>query len=962
MESSDHNAELVDEHRSQIIQRVTMVMPIADKLLAEGMIHKEVYSNISAARTDQDKMRELFKALHSGGNKVKSAFLSMLRENEPNLLQDLEFHIKQGDQRENKSTISLKYKELIRGEYATVQEYNSLPGEDVKLDDRYTEPLIIQKHRQQREREEEIRSRGQDFHQVMGQRDSEAYKSTKVERLFDPDEHGDIQRTVILQGHSGTGKSFTTQKIMSDWAFGRIYKDRFDFVFHLRCKELNQATGRKSLMDLLNYNQSSSSMINQVLRQSPERVLFLVDGFDELKFSLDVPKDSLPREPWTQCSPEVTLSGLIRKQILHESFLLVTTRSTALDKLKEVVKPPVRYAEIVGFSEEGMKDYFVKFFKQKQHSQQAYDSVRENETLFTACIIPVICWIICTVYREQFDEGKEMIQSLETTASIFVYFVGTLLRHHCQDLGQSALTILQGLGKLAEKGMEEQQVLFDHDSVSQTESDPSKVPFLCKFLQKKGVSQTTMYSFMHLSFQEFFTALSYVLLGDEEAQEKVRELLSKVRHGQANHHLLPIVQFLFGILNKEVAKRLKEEHISCSQGIWNQLKHFILEVIEKGKEDQIVRRTMQLFTFHCLYELHADDFAKEAMKTYTDINMSGSPLKKTDCWVLMYCLQHCKSIECLELSGCNLTAENMKILLPALQKCKALVLQVDGLADDDIDDLLTALGEGKSLELDLRKNNFSDEKVQDLLVSLAKHKPRKVQIGVKSITSNTSDKFMFLISKVHGVLDLIKLHGCGNVALSVQLQKDGVRAPQIFLWLKVPEMKIICDSIRTSGYSLTGVKLRVWRASDEDNQRAFLYPTDNFRLTLHIDGPLRSGVGRQGLQSALGNIELSLNGDDVFDWRRILQLHQTLKYKPEWDEHADELISLLHSQTSLVGIDLLVSSLTERCAASVVSLSQACPNLMTIMGVQPTILSVSVFTYLFQCYCSTHDSSILFLS
>uniref|UniRef100_A0AAZ3Q0Q3 NACHT LRR and PYD domain-containing protein n=1 Tax=Oncorhynchus tshawytscha TaxID=74940 RepID=A0AAZ3Q0Q3_ONCTS len=411
-----------------------------------------------------------------------------------------------------------------------------------------------------------------------------------------------------------------------------------------------------------------------------------------------------------------------------------------------------------------------------------------------------------------------------------------------------------------------------------------------------------MYSFMHLSFQEFFTALSYMLLCDEEAQEKVRELFSKVRHGPQHFHLLPIVQFLFGILNKEVAKRLEEKYISCSQGIWTQLKHFILEVIEKGKEDQIVRRTMQLFTFHCLYELHADDFVKEAMETYTDINMSGSPLKKTDCWVLMYC----QSIECLELSGCNLTAENMKILLPALQKCKALVLQVDDLADDDLDGLLTALGEGKSLELDLRNTNFSDEKVQDLLVALTKHKTRKVQIGVKSITSNTADKFMSLISKAHGVLDLIKLHSCGNVALSGQLQKDGVRAPQIVLWLKVPEMKMICDSIRTSGYSLTGVKL-------------------------HIDGPLRCGVEREGQQSALSSIEMSLYGDDVFDCRRIHQLCQTLKQKPEWDEHADELISLLHSQTSLGEIVLLVSSLTERCAASVIRLSQACSNLKDII-------------------------------
>ncbi|XP_070988472.1 NACHT, LRR and PYD domains-containing protein 1 homolog isoform X3 [Oncorhynchus clarkii lewisi] len=892
MESSEDSAQFVDKYMPQLIQRVTMVMPIADELLAEDMIHEEMYSNISAARTNPSKMRELFKALHSGGNKVKSTFLSTLRENEPNLVQDLECSGKQRGEPENKSTISLKYKEFIRGEYATVQEYNSLPGEHVKLDDRYTEPLIIQKHRQQREREEEIRSRGQNFYQVMDQRDSETYKSTKVERLFDPDEHGDIQRTVILQGHSGTGKSFTSQKIMSDWAFGRLYEDQFDLVFHLRCKELNQATGRKSLMDLLNYDQSSSSMIKQVLHQSPERVLFLVDGFDELKFSLDVPKDSLPRDPWTQCSPEVTLSGLIRKQILHESFLLVTTRSTALDKLKEVVKQPVRYAEILGFSKEGVEEYFNRFFKKKQHSQQAFDSVRKNETLFTACFIPVICWIICTVYREQFDEGTEMIQSLETTTSIFVEFVATLLKHHCQDLGQSALTILQGLGKLAEKGMEEQQVLFDHDSVSQTVSDPSKVPFLCKFLQKKRVSQTTMYSFMHLSFQEFFTALSYMLLGDEEAQEKVRELLSKVRRGKENSHLLPIVQFLFGIANKEVGKRLEDKkYISCSQGIWTQLKHFILEVIDKEKEDRNAIdyhiSSMWLFAFHCLYELHVDDFVKKAMNTYTEFNLTHIPLTKTDCWVLKYCFQHCECIQRLILNWCKLSAEKIKILLPALEKCQHLELQVDDLADDDLDGLLTALGEGKSLELDLTENNFSDEKVQDLLVALTKHKPRNIDIGVKSITSNTADKFMFLINKAHADLE--------SIGLSVSYVAD------------------LSDT-------------------DMDDLSAIIHPVDKLRLRFQHKDLYGQDAVSEGLHSqiSLRGIEITLCGDPVFDWRKLFQLVHTLEQHPEWDEHVDELISLLHSQTSLEDIGLFVSRLTERCAVSVIRLSQACPNLRMI--------------------------------
>lgn len=72
---------------------------------------------------------------------------------------------------------------------------------------------------------------------------------------------------------------------------------------------------------------------------------------------------------------------------------------------------------------------------------------------------------------------------------------------------------------------------------------------------------------------------------------------------------------------------------------------------------------------------------------------------------------------------------------------------------------------------------------------------------------------------------------------------------------------------------------------------------------------------------------------------------------PEWDEHVEGLISLLHSQTSLVGIDLYVSSLTERCAASVVSLSQACPNLRMISWVQHTLCRLCIFVHI--CFSVT---------
>nr|XP_046161953.1 serine/threonine-protein kinase/endoribonuclease IRE1-like [Oncorhynchus gorbuscha]XP_046161954.1 serine/threonine-protein kinase/endoribonuclease IRE1-like [Oncorhynchus gorbuscha] len=85
----DLAAEFVDRHRAELIQRVHKVMPIADDLLRRGMINPEVYSNIQTANTSQDQMRELYKAVQSGGPEVKSAFYRILLKEEPHLVINL---------------------------------------------------------------------------------------------------------------------------------------------------------------------------------------------------------------------------------------------------------------------------------------------------------------------------------------------------------------------------------------------------------------------------------------------------------------------------------------------------------------------------------------------------------------------------------------------------------------------------------------------------------------------------------------------------------------------------------------------------------------------------------------------------------------------------------------------------------------------------------------------------------
>ncbi|XDV27910.1 hypothetical protein PO909_031355 [Leuciscus waleckii] len=433
-------------------------------------------------------------------------------------------------------SVILNYKKLICTEYQCVTEYNSRPGEHVLLSERYTQPLIIQKHRDPKEREEEICSSGESFQQVLRSRSSD--DSVHLNSLFDRDSRGISPSAVILQGNSGNGKSFTVQKIMMDWASGDLYKERFDIVFHLKCKEINRISGKKSLVEILSYSCSlTSDQISQVLQHSPEKVLFIIDGFDELRLTQDIYGMSPNTDPLQKAPPEVVLCDLLRGRILPESFLLVTSRSTFTDTLSKLLKGPQRFSEIMGFSEKGVEEYFQKFFQNEELFGKAYTFVKTNETLITACSIPVICWIICTTIKERFKSGADVTSGLETTTSIYVDFVSTLLEHHCQGLSQSVPTLLRSLGQLAERGMLEQQVLLDEKTVYKTVSDPAGNPFLCKLLFKRTIRQETMFSFMHLSFQEFFTALYYVILDEEEFQRKFTQLFSIDKNSSSSERM-----------------------------------------------------------------------------------------------------------------------------------------------------------------------------------------------------------------------------------------------------------------------------------------------------------------------------------------------------------------------------------------------------------------------------------------
>lgn len=248
--------------------------------------------------------------------------------------------------------------------------------DNVSLASQYTEPVITQRNKKG------------------------SFQNITVEELF---HIGMFYRPIILQGNSGSGKSFIAQKIMLDWASEKHYLKDFDLAFYLRCEELMCLSEEMNLIELLSWNCNfSSDQISQMLQNSIQRVFIIIDGLDDLDDLRFMCHEFCISSNLERAPPEVIVCSLIRKQILPRSFLLITTRTEVPQGMLFLGQQ--HFFKIVGFCEKGVEEYFQKFFQDEELFRKAFKYLKANKSLFAICSFPVICWIICTVMRERFSD------------------------------------------------------------------------------------------------------------------------------------------------------------------------------------------------------------------------------------------------------------------------------------------------------------------------------------------------------------------------------------------------------------------------------------------------------------------------------------------------------------------------------------------------------------------------------
>ncbi|XP_036884361.1 NACHT, LRR and PYD domains-containing protein 6, partial [Sturnira hondurensis] len=580
-----------------------------------------------------------------------------------------------------------KYREHVLRQHAKVKERNA---RSVKISKRFTKLLIAPESAAPEceaagpaEEPEPERARRSDTH--------------TFNRLFGRDEEGQRPLTVVLQGPAGIGKTMAAKKILYDWAAGKLYQGKVDFAFFLPCAELLERPGTCSLADLiLDQCPDRSAPVRQMLQRS-ERLLFILDGADEL------PEPGLAEaapctDPFEAAGGARVLGGLLSKALLPQARLLVTTRTADPGRLQGRLRSP-QCAEVCGFSDKDKKKYFYKYFQDEWRAERAYSFVKENETLFALCFVPFVCWIVCTVLRQQLELGQDLSRTSKTTTSVYLLFIVSVLSPAPAEDRPRLQGELRRLCRLARDGVLGRRAHFMEMDLERLQLCGSKVQTL--FLSKKelpGVLQAEVtYQFIDQSFQEFFAALSY-LLEDEGPPGVPAGGVEELLRGdpELRHHLALTTRFLFGLLSAERLRDI-ERHFGCV--VSERMKQDVLKWVqdqgqsrprvppegaedssslkgpgrsepqseeeEEEEEEEEAAAAEKEFNFpmvllYCLYETQEGAFVRQALQGHPELALEHLRLSRMDLAVLSYCLRCCPAGQALRLVNCALPAPQKK--------------------------------------------------------------------------------------------------------------------------------------------------------------------------------------------------------------------------------------------------------------------------------------------------------------
>ncbi|XP_059818068.1 NACHT, LRR and PYD domains-containing protein 3-like isoform X2 [Hypanus sabinus] len=800
--------------------------------------------------------------------------------------------------------VQQKHKETLRAQTETLRVNTILMREKVKvfqLVDRYAELTVISTVRDRTLVEHELLARGRDHEEWRESHLGAQLEKIRMHQLFQSSfsrNNSTSGSSAAVAGVPGIGKTTMVQKLVYDWATGKIYQ-QFHFAFSFKFRDLNSINCRTNLKELILDQYPYFGNFLREVWKNPEGLLFIFDGLDEFKHRIDFadsrrdtePKHQCPDPEWW-CEVSDIVYSLIQGKLLPGCSVLVTTRPTAL-YLLEKAEISV-WAEILGFDEEERKEYFIRHFEDQTVAAAIFKHMKDNEILYIMSYNPSYCWILALVLGPFFTQRVRDPQRVpKTITQLYSYYIYNILKNHGREI-ERPRDVLFRVGQMAFRGVSERKIVFTDGDLIKFNLQPSQFlsGFLMELLEREDSARNVVYTFPHLTIQEFVAAVAQFL---NPHPGDILKFLTEV-HSTTDGRFEVFLRFVAGLSSPMTVRGLEEflgpfpHQTTCRVIDW------VKEEVKRqiGNTWSEAGKRSLLNTLHYLFESQNRGLAQAALGSVETLSFGGMTLTPIDCAVLSHVIGLCDTIKELDLRSCQIQGEGIQRLGPGLYKCQELrypdpmgtsrlpILGLSsliarlidvGLTDSGVEDLASALSTNTSLmELDMSENELGDAGVK--IVSAALRNPeckiQKLRLDGVGLTDSGAED---LTSALSTNPSLMELQLTGN-----KLGDSGVKL--VSAALRNPECKIQTLCLRDVGLTDSGAEDLVSALSINPSL-----------MELDLSNNELGDTGVKLVSAALRNPEC-----------KIQKL--VLNYVGLTDSGAEDLASALSTNPSLTQLDL----------------------------------------------------------
>uniref|UniRef100_A0A3B1JE85 NACHT domain-containing protein n=1 Tax=Astyanax mexicanus TaxID=7994 RepID=A0A3B1JE85_ASTMX len=571
-------------------------------------------------------------------------------------------------------------KEAMKNKYHHVSEGIAKQGESTSLNKIYTDLYITEGGAGHVSKEHEVRR----IEKNQMQQDLQIECRSMFELL--PGQDRPI-RTVLTQGVAGVGKSICVQKFILDWAEGEQHQ-YIQFIFPLPFRELNLKKGHYSLMDIISFFFPETKGL---ILTDQNKVMFIFDGLDECKLPLSFHKNESLKNVCEAAPLDVVLTNLIKGNLLPSALIWITTRPAAASMIPaECVD---RVSEVRGFNDQQKEEYFRKKISDQDQANKIIDHIKETRSLHIMCHIPVFCWISATVLQNILEktENKETPKTLTEMYTCFLIFQA--IQGNKKYTGKKDLDTpweegaALALSELAFQQLEENNLIFYAEDLKSCGIDTSKISAYSGLCTQETVRFLgTVFSFVHLSIQEFLAALfAYICVQNEHRnvlepqstsqESKTTQLIDFLKTAvdkalESDHgHLDLFLRFLLGFSLESNEKLIRG--LLTQTGSSSDCQKEIVEYIKlKFKENTSPERSINLF--YCLNELNDDSLVKEIQSSMSSGRLSEMKLSPAQWSALVFVLLTSKEkLDVFDLKKFIRSEECLNRLLPVVKEAKS---------------------------------------------------------------------------------------------------------------------------------------------------------------------------------------------------------------------------------------------------------------------------------------------------